>query len=748
VNPPLEAALYYASIGWAVFPLAPGQKTPRTSHGCKDATYSPEQIKIWWSQWHDANVGLACGAISGVYVVDIDVRENCNGFESFREFPGVPVTVRQDTPSGGAHLFFTAAIAPPNANKFRPGIDIRGDGYYVVLPPSTHPNGGTYSWTPGYEPWSIKLADYPDCLRLQKKLPSYISKADSTDCNNSLGYSDGNTLERAGLYLSQCDPAIQGLGGHNALLWAAVAMVHGFSLTESQALDLLLREYNPRCNPPWDVGIPQEHKDFCRKVSEAKKLVPQQPEGWLLNDPSYFTHESSCKINVSSLLSDSVPSENTFGTQAVPAVQTVQNEYEFLIRPTGLLGKICSWINATALREQPFLALACALAFMGSLFGRKVKDAMGSRTNLYCMGVSRSSGGKMHAISQIRRLACEADCLYLLGGDDIASDAAIEARLSREPATLYLWDEMGHKLVQIKSGQNPHLAAVVSLLMKVYSAAPSIYLGKEYADKENQKLIVQPCCCIYGTSTLQKFAEGIAPSELQDGWMGRCLVFIAPDMPEKSRKERSDIIPDDIVEQVRLWSPRELPREEPHKISTFVGNSNQQQPPRQLLIPTSHDAEMIFRAFDSETVEFGKQNQLLDCLWSKGEENARRIALIVACGNGNENAEISSQDADYACRLIRYLLIDFGEKIAPEIVSSEIESRKRRIFKIIEMSGIEGCMNPMLVKKTPFLSQKTRQEAITDLIASGEIAYHQLKGDKLSQFHYWTAKDYRKYLEK
>ena len=380
----LDAALYYASIGWRIFPLAPGQKVPITSHGCKDATTDEKQIREWWSKWPNANIGLACGASSGIYVLDIDMKEGINGFDSLKEFPPLPPTVRQDTPRGGAHYLYRSIVSPANRNSFRPGIDIRCEGYYIVLAPSTHPNGGVYVWAMGNAPWDIPVSEFPEFMRPATKSPwgsltPEVRNAPETITIRRDLSTTHDILERASSYLSQCDPAIQGQCGHNKLLWAAVSLVHGFLLSDSECFDLLVREYNPRCSPPWDLGVQKDHKDFCRKVTEARKLIPDKPKGWLLTDTAYQTPTTT--VDVDSLLpgnlqtdpqgavrgqtlgnaSSGVLEERPVGLVSYPFSQ--EREYQFLIRPTGLLGEICSWINTTAIKEQPFLSLACVLAY-------------------------------------------------------------------------------------------------------------------------------------------------------------------------------------------------------------------------------------------------------------------------------------------------------------------------------------------------------------------------------------------------
>ncbi len=144
----LEAALVYASWGWHIHPLRPGDKRPLLTDWPRRATTEPAQIRRWWQRWPQANIGLACGP-SGLLAIDLDVKNGVDGlaaWEALLAELGIDdaamggCTPASDTPSGGRHLLFSVEgcpRAPGNtASKLGPGIDTRGDGGYIVLPPS------------------------------------------------------------------------------------------------------------------------------------------------------------------------------------------------------------------------------------------------------------------------------------------------------------------------------------------------------------------------------------------------------------------------------------------------------------------------------------------------------------------------------------------------------------------------------------------------------------------------------------
>ncbi len=147
-------ALHYAGMGMAVFPIKPRSKQPLTDHGLKDASKDPAQIESWWSRWPTANIGIATGAVSGGLVVidpDVDKDKGIDGRVTLREWEAEHEKLPNSTwlaitGRGGYHYFYHDTSTVRNRTGIYEGIDIRGDGGYVVAPPSIHPNGNTYEW--------------------------------------------------------------------------------------------------------------------------------------------------------------------------------------------------------------------------------------------------------------------------------------------------------------------------------------------------------------------------------------------------------------------------------------------------------------------------------------------------------------------------------------------------------------------------------------------------------------------------
>ncbi len=145
----LPAAAYeLARAEVPVFPCVPGGKRPLTAHGFHDATTEPDQIDAWWRQHPEANIGVPTGATSGVVVVDVDVHGPVDGYRAFERAHRAGLVEAWQflvtTTSGGMHAYYpaTPGEAQRSWQAARAGIDFRGDGGYILVPPSAVSTNG------------------------------------------------------------------------------------------------------------------------------------------------------------------------------------------------------------------------------------------------------------------------------------------------------------------------------------------------------------------------------------------------------------------------------------------------------------------------------------------------------------------------------------------------------------------------------------------------------------------------------
>ncbi|GGB42488.1 hypothetical protein GCM10011409_20080 [Lentibacillus populi] len=167
-NPVLNAAIAYSQmLHWKVFPIHYKSKIPITEHGFKDATDNIDQIKKWWEEHPDGGIGLPTGKINNLVVMDIDPRNggNISLERLIDENEELPHTVECLTGGGGNHFYFKydERISKSKLQGYE-GIDIQGNGKYVVLPTSTHPNGNNYEWELSSKPVITPIAYMPDWL--------------------------------------------------------------------------------------------------------------------------------------------------------------------------------------------------------------------------------------------------------------------------------------------------------------------------------------------------------------------------------------------------------------------------------------------------------------------------------------------------------------------------------------------------------------------------------------------------------
>lgn len=394
-------------------------------------------------------------------------------------------------------------------------------------------------------------------------------------------------------------------------------------------------------------------------------------------------------------------------------------ELDTLGRPPGLVGDLYDWINATAGKRQPILALAASLTYVGALGGRLYQGPCGERSNLYCLGVAPSCSGKEHARTQIKKLNHRAGIMNLMGGEDVTSDAAIEMELARQGAKVfYLWDEVGHMFGSIKdAGASGHRKNIIPMLMKLYSSADKTYEGKSYADREKSKArvsIEQPCLSLYGTTVPERLYDALDSKQLLDGFLSRCLLFETTDNPTFDRRRMMvRDIPEELVEQVVAFRDRTVPM----LGDGSDGNLIAAQTVNPETIGFTDPAFEMACAFD-EIAEIACQEERakqsgFESLWGRACQNATKIALVVAIGC--RSSVIDAPMLEWSINLTTALINDLKEVVSTRVADNAIQKQRNYILQVITEAGKNGATKTDITRKTPTMKARDRNDMLLEL---------------------------------
>ena len=153
ISETINAAQGLATFDWPVFPVNPDTKAPLITSWQSRATCDRSGIVDLFKDYPSAAIGLVTGQKSGLVIIDIDKRENFCGLQNFKDAGHkLSPTVSASTPRGGIHLYFKAPSCevPCSVSKIAEGVDIKGDGGFIISPPSIT-KWGKYSWECSYQ---------------------------------------------------------------------------------------------------------------------------------------------------------------------------------------------------------------------------------------------------------------------------------------------------------------------------------------------------------------------------------------------------------------------------------------------------------------------------------------------------------------------------------------------------------------------------------------------------------------------
>jgi hypothetical protein len=315
----LERALEYVQLGYPVFPVC-SPKMGTHQHGrssCNSPGKHPlvswepfqtrlptiNEVRSWWDRWPVANIGIPTGALSGVVVLDCDsgeARQLAMNEGGVGETPAV-----WTGKPGGVHYWFRhPGETVSNFARKRPGLDFRGDGGYVLVPPSRHLSGADYRWVEG----TAALTPAPCPPWLMELLHGGSSSSTS---------SEGEQGEPLDL-----DAFLDGIpeGGRDDAIWRYACKMRNADVPRQYA-DQLIRQAARLCRPAF------EEVDALEKVARA-----------------YRQYEPEQEFTVGSVApEDSPPVEGAYPTQSFAELLTMQVDTSVCVVDGVIWEGRCHW---------------------------------------------------------------------------------------------------------------------------------------------------------------------------------------------------------------------------------------------------------------------------------------------------------------------------------------------------------------------------------------------------------------------
>jgi hypothetical protein len=594
----------------------------------------------------------------------------------------------------------------PSSTKLPTIVEYRSENHQSVFPPSIHETGEQIAWDGDFVPADV---DGVALMHAVEKLAEAVLASqpgnltfDATRIAHTQN-PEMSAVERCRRYLEKVPDAVSGQGGHAATLLAACECFR-FGLSQFEAWDVLRWFNDTKCQPVWN------EKELRHKLTEGEKLVRA--------DGKY-----ACRL--------------TEAPAPPPSpIITVANEVDFdaevdqdentqfpadLLSTFGIVGEIANWITATAPMPQPILSLAAALAWCGTIVGRKVQTPSRLRTNLYCLGVAESGCGKDHPRKMIKLLAEDMGPLGVqyLGGETIASDSGLISAVAKRPSVIFPLDEIGYLLQSMTtSNAPPHLRNIGQVLLSMFSSSSEIYLGKEYAGRDRID-IQQPNVSFLGTTQRNSLHRSITPLELASGLLPRMLVFYCPlKRPPLNSSPSNAPVPENVRKWHQAWVPF-IPK------NPSAGNI---EATRHYAMPAAIDpqAEMMFQNLHTQNLDRNCPE-----LWTRAAEHARKIALITAagCSNAGDPITIAPEIAQWSCRLIEHCVGQFAANIMAHVSEGEYERDLKRIRAIIFRKK-NGVRAREISRETQNIQKRRRDEILMVLQETGEIQRVETKSDK------------------
>jgi hypothetical protein len=725
--------------GYAVIPIMPGSKVPGRFTGgdwspypnwtrhCDRPTKGFE-VDIW-RRWPGCGVGIACGAVVGI---DIDLTDAALAIQITHlanEMLGETPCLRIGRAPKRLLVYRTET---PFAGHKRLPLEVLAHGQQFVAY-AIHPGTGQpYEW-PEDGLLDVPLAKLPAVSEAQ--VMAWLDQAYAMIPAELRPHTLIGNHERPGNWRGPSDPrgtyeAVQAalafipnddLDGHS---WITMGNAIKAALgDEGKDLWLAWSRQSSKSGASGRADTPERRWAKLRphSIGAGSVYTMAIDRGWI--PPPEITLNAATAEQTK----QPHPASALLAKAAATTSRPVARSKPYRVPPElfdvgGALGMFVEHCNATAISPQPFLALAAGICLVGALAGRKYRTATDLRTNVYAIGVADSGGGKDHARKVTKQLLGEAGLTQYMGGEDIASGAAVYTALARHPSILFQIDEFGDWLAELLGPKAPaHRKQIAQRLKTLYSSASTFLSGTEYADQSRngrpREDIQQPHACLYGTTTPAQLWAAIAGASLQDGLMARILLFVSPCSYPEEQAPVSAPPSAELIAALQGIAAGPTDPEGGELGKLMLANTW----PNPLLVANTPEAEDAYRSLRREQLERMRRNEgtHVTAIVGRLAENAMKLALVRAVSRDPAAPTIAADDVAWGRALSLHCIETLLREADAHVANNPFEALVKRALAIIRKHG--PVTERDMIHKGWVLPERDRGDVMRTLVEGGYV---------------------------
>lgn len=680
---PLEAAREYVRRGWSVVPVPFKKKRPVLKEW--------EQLRLGENdldQYFDqpANIGLILGEPSG-WLVDVDL--DCSEARAIAA-NYLPATSAKSGRAGApeSHWWYIAEGAKTVQHRDpitkQMIVELRSTGGQTVVGPSIHPTGQQYDVLTG-EPAVVSAAELTACVaELARQVitlrhgnqPAEPVRTPNLPAIDRHRVDSTTDVERRALaYLDKLPPAISGNGGHAATYTAATVLVHGFEIDPERALSLLLDHFNPRCDPPWS------EKELRHKVNSAATKSHSQQRGWLLNEqrdpPPDPGVDISALVGKATKVTKPAAKPETRSHRDPTAISDPGPIPDDLLHIPGFVNDVMQYTLKSVKYPNRPMSFMGAIALLGTLTGRKIREPGNVRTNVQILGLASSGVGKDGPRRVNAAVLLNAGEARKFGGKS-SSGEGIEDRLARHPILLKQDDEIDTLFENMRDNKEARYRNQFSMLLELFSEAGGWRPVRDKAGQDSD-VIYQPHLVLFGTTTPGEFYASLSGKMLNKGLLARLITVEAGKRSTRFKKAIWNEPPQHIVDVAKAWADFRPPG-----WGNVSDQPNGQAVP--LIVPFADDAQDALDTFADEcdaAYELASDagNEPIMAIWARAVEKATQLALIYACSVHGTNPVIELPAVTWASTFIRHTVHRTIYMLGQYFHESEFEKNANLLYR-------------------------------------------------------------------